>query len=42
MITYKVPFMDQNDINENSIPTLPENYEEYNNLLKKLFSSFAF
>ena len=35
MVTYKVPYIDQDDINKKPTTKLPEEYGEYNNLLKK-------
>ena len=35
MVTYKVPYIDPDDINKKPTPKLPEEYGEYNNLLKK-------
>jgi hypothetical protein len=36
MITYKLPFdIDEDDKSKTPIPKLPQNYEEYNNLLSR-------
>ena len=35
MVTYKVPYINQNDIYKKPIPNLPEEFSEYNDLLKK-------